>query len=64
MIWKDRSFLWIPLKDLKDSNLVEVVDNYKTRGVDGEPAFAWWVPFTLKKRDAIIATATTRHRKS
>ena len=25
------------------------------RGIDIEPAFVWWLPFTLRKRDRIIA---------
>ena len=24
-------------------------------GIENEPAFAWWVPFTLNKRDKIIS---------
>jgi hypothetical protein len=24
------------------------------------PAFSWWVPFTLKKRDAIISAAVNK----
>ena len=30
------------------------------RGIESEPAFAWWVPFTLRKRDTIIAAVNTR----
>ena len=62
MLWKDGSFPWIPLKYLKESNIVEVVEHAKTRGIDGEPTFACWVPCTLRKRDAIEAAATTRAR--
>ena len=28
-----------------------------------EPAFAWWAPFALKKRDRIIAAVNKRHFK-
>jgi hypothetical protein len=28
-----------------------------------EPAFAWWVPFTLKKRTSIIAAVNARYHK-
>jgi hypothetical protein len=27
------------------------------------PAFAWWVPFTLKKRDRIVSSIKTRQQK-
>ena len=33
------------------------------RGVSDEPAFFWWVPYALKKRDAIISAINTRVRK-
>ena len=39
MVWKDSSESWIPLKDLKKSNPVEVSEFVKTRDIDNEPAF-------------------------
>ena len=33
------------------------------RGISDEPAFFWWVPYALKKRDAIISAINTRVRK-
>ena len=53
--WKGGSVTWAPLKDLKESNPVEVVEYAKARGIKNEPAFAWWVPFTLRKSDAGIS---------
>ncbi len=32
-------------------------------GIADEPAFAWWVPYTLKKRDRIIAAVNSHVRK-
>ncbi len=32
-------------------------------GIAEEPAFAWWVPYTMKKRDRIIAAVNTRVTK-
>ena len=40
---------------MKESNPVEVTKFSIARVIDKEPAFSWWVPFTLKKRNAIIA---------
>ena len=62
--WKDGSETWIPLKDLKESNPVEVAEFARARGIDDEPAFAWWVPYTLRKRDIIISKIKARIRKT
>ena len=48
---------WIPLKLMKESNPVEVAEFAVARGIDEEPAFAYWVPYTLRKRDRIISAA-------
>ena len=64
VLWKDQSESWIPLKDLKESNPVEVAEFAKARGIDQEPAFCWWVPYVLRKRDVIIASVTQRARKT
>ena len=34
------------------------------RSIQYEPAFAWWVPFTLRKQDRIFAAVNSRVRKS
>ena len=47
--WKDGSETWVPLKDRKESNPVDVAEFATARGIEDEPAFAWWVPYTLKK---------------
>ena len=54
---------WLPLKDLKESNPVQVAEFAKTRGLDTKPEFKWWVNHTLKKRDIIIAYITARLKK-
>ena len=48
---------------LRESNPVEVAEFVKASGVDSEPAFAWWVPYTLRKRDRIIAAINSRVKK-
>lgn len=54
-VQKDGSEQWILLKDVKESHSIEVAKFAKTAGIDHEPVFAWWVPYTLRKRDVIIA---------
>ena len=61
--WDNGTTQWIPLKLLKESNPVEVADFVKARGLIDEPAFRWWVPFTLKKRDRIVAAISSRVAK-
>ena len=36
----------------------------KARGITDEPAFAWWVPYTMRKSDLIISTLKSRIRKT
>jgi hypothetical protein len=52
--WKDGSTFWKRLANLKESNSVEVADYALVHGLETEPAFAWWVPFILKRRNRII----------
>ena len=59
VLWSDGSKTWIPLKYLKESNPVDVADFAVAENLQEEPAFAWWVPFTLRKRDAIISAVKT-----
>ena len=53
--WKDGSTSWTNLSDLKESHPIEVAEFAKIIGIDHEPAFNWWVPYVLKKRDHIIS---------
>ena len=62
--WKDGSETWLPLKILKESNPVDVAEFAKAKGIEDEPAFAWWVPYTLRKRDVIISKLKARIRKT
>jgi hypothetical protein len=49
--WKDGTSTWVPLKDLKDSNLIEVVEDVVANKLVSEPAFAWWVSMVLRQHD-------------
>ena len=53
--WKDGITSWEGLANIKESNPMEVADYTLVHGLEVEPAFAWWVPFTLKRRKRIIA---------
>ena len=62
--WKDGTVTWSSLKDLRQSNPVDVAVYVTSRDIQNEPAFSWWVPWTLRKRDTIIASVNSRMRKA
>ena len=61
---KDQSESWIHLKDLKESNPVEVAEFAEARGIADKPAFVWWVPYTTGNRDVILSAIKLRIRKT
>jgi hypothetical protein len=58
--WKDGTTSWERLADLKESNPIEAAEYAVARSIEDEPAFAWWVNFTLKKRERIISAVKKR----
>ena len=54
MEWKYRSVDWVPLKDLKQYNPVDLAEYAVANKISDEPAFNWWVKGTLRHRDRII----------
>ena len=62
--WKNGPKEWVHLKVLKDSNPVDVADYFTARGIEQEPAFAWWVPYTLRKHDVIVSSVSSQVRKA
>ena len=54
----------MPLKLLKESNPVEVAEFVTALNIANEIAFAWWVTFSLRKRDRIISAVNSRVRKA
>ncbi len=47
--WANGTRQWIDLKILKESNPVQVAEYVTARNIAEEPAFAWWVPYVLRK---------------
>lgn len=39
--WKDGTITWSPLKDLRESNPVDIAVYATARGIHDEPTFAW-----------------------
>ena len=52
--WKDGSTDWVQLKDIKHAYPVEIAEYAIRNVIHDTPAFAWWVPHVIKKREMII----------
>ena len=63
ILWKNGEEEWMPLKLLKETLPIETAEFAVSRGIADEPAFKWWVPYTLRRRDRIIASVNSRIRK-
>ena len=48
--WKDGGTSWLPLKELKATNSVELAEYAVANRIDKEPAIDWWVRDTLKRK--------------
>eukprot|EP00957_Ditylum_brightwellii_P169876 12929576-Ditylum_brightwellii.AAC.1 len=57
---KDKSELWVQMKDIKESHPTKVAEYARVQGIDDEPDFVWWVPYTLRKHDLILSSAKAR----
>ena len=62
--WKDKSKVWINLAGMKEAHLVETAEHARARGISNEPAFTWWVPYTLRKRKVILAAVKNQIRRT
>ena len=60
--WKDESEEWIPLRILKETYPCQIATYAVANNLVDEPAFAWWVPYTLRKKDAILNAVKARHK--
>jgi hypothetical protein len=45
---------WLPLRDVKESNPIDLAEYAIASKIDHEPAFKWWVPLVLRKRHRMI----------
>ncbi|KAI2499334.1 Reverse transcriptase (RNA-dependent DNA polymerase) [Fragilaria crotonensis] len=59
--WKDQSTTWVSLKDMKEAYPVQSAEYAVQARIAEEPAFAWWAPHTLKKRNRIIAKVKSKY---
>ena len=52
------------LKDVKEASPIELDEYVVANRIDDKPAFAWWVPYTLRKRNRIISKVKTKYWKT
>ena len=51
---------WVDLKIAKESYPIEVAEYAVANKLVSEPAFSWWVPMTLRKRDRVLKAVKSR----
>eukprot|EP00957_Ditylum_brightwellii_P104619 7971601-Ditylum_brightwellii.AAC.1 len=61
--WKDCTTSWENLTKVEESNHVEIAEYAVTSNIAHKPAFGWWVPYTLKTINMMIATVNHRYAK-
>ena len=59
--WRDGNTTWVALKDLKEAYPVQLAEYFVAAKIFMEPAFAWWVHNTLRKRNYIIAKIKSKY---
>jgi hypothetical protein len=52
------------VKDLKESYPVELANYAVIRGLQDEPAFAWWTPYVLKKLKCTLQEVKSKYWSS
>ena len=59
--WRDGSTAWVSLKDLKDTNPVELAEYAVANKIAEEPAFQWWADFCLRQRNIMISKVKAKY---
>jgi len=59
--WKDGSTTWEAMKDIHSAYPVQLAEYALQKGIADAPAFAWWLPYVIKKRNRIIAKTKSKY---
>jgi hypothetical protein len=59
--WKDGSITWEAMKDIQSAYPVQLAEYALKRSIADEPAFTWWLPHMIKKRNRIIAKTKSKY---
>jgi hypothetical protein len=60
-LWADGSTSWEALRNLKESNPLEVAQYAEQHNLLNEPAFSWWAKHVLKRSQRVIKKVKTRY---
>jgi len=60
-LWADGSTSWEDLRNLKESNPLDVTKYAELNGLLDEPAFTWWAKHVLKQSKRIIQKVKSRY---
>ena len=59
--WKDGSTSWETLKDVKSSYPAQLAEYAHLHRIADQPAFHWWVPYVIKKKQRIISKIKSKY---
>ena len=59
--WKGGHASWVALKDMKHGYPVQTAKYAIKNGLNKEPAFNWWVSYTMRKADRIISKLKSKY---
>ena len=64
LYWNYGSTSWVPLKDIKASNPLELEEHAINNKIEGEPAFRWRVRDVVKKLYLVIWKVSKKYWKT
>jgi hypothetical protein len=59
--WRDGTTSWLPLRELKASDPVQVAEYAYANNIIEEPAFIWWAGDVLHKRNVMISKLKSQY---
>jgi len=59
--WRDGTISWLPLKDVKQSNPIEMAEYAIANKISDEPTFVWWVPDIMWKKNHTVNKLKTKY---
>ena len=62
--FRDGSSKWMKMKDLKDTNPIELAEYGQVNALLEEPSFRWWAPHMLRQRRRTLKAMKTRYHRT
>ena len=61
--WKDGTMSWEQMVGIKQAYPLEVAEYAIAQGINETRAFAWWVPYVLRKKKRMFANMRSQYHK-